>query len=140
MFNNLDVWWIDLNFTNLVKWKDMNHKYLWKIETNIITTKLDWKEIDITFANSATNNPNLVWVENIEFTNSKINSYWFSSETINAWLLTTKPIEYYSQMPKWVRLQSLNREVELVSYDDYVDIRDIIQWNPLIQAYKSIEI
>lgn len=131
LFSSIDMIWLDMNFSKIKKWESMNHKHLWTIDIDIAETKLNWKDVEIVFAKSK-NNPDLVWVEDIRYKDVKVNSFWFSSEKIEGWLLTAKPIEYTSQLPKWFRYDN-----NLKQYGSYTDIRELIQWNPLIKEYKK---
>lgn len=76
--------------------------------------------------------PNLVWVDNISFDRKNNVSTWgFDRKQINAWIITTKPIEYISQCPEFMNW-------ETVIWDKYYDIRQYIQSIPMIQQVKEL--
>jgi hypothetical protein len=165
--NLLNEKW-EINFIwKAIEWHQY-HNTLWEVKTETIKIKTkDWKEIEVTFAKAIgkDNKENLMWVENIKFSNAWISNYWIPSEIINWWLLTTKPIEYYFQTPHSIakvgesnsntsmfnlvwdqqKRHFNNYRKESVTYhpateiiwDDYVDIRLFIQDNPLIVQYKK---
>lgn len=122
--------WFDISFNQGFKtWPKQFHEYLWEVDTIIWKTTYNWKEAEVVFA-KAKDRPDLIWIENIRYPNSPINSHWIPKDTINWWLLTTKPLEYNSQVPK-----SVLREA--IDYGDYLDIRPYIQENPLIRQFKA---
>ena len=88
-----------------------------------------WKDIEIFFSHTE-NEPNLVWIDNIQYKNQKINSYWIPSQQINAWWLTKKPMDYTTQLPKWYKWTAV--------WFDYEDIRPLYQESPLIKKYKEL--
>ncbi len=81
---------------------NQNHRFLGETKQEKITIKTKNKnELEIIFAypTDKDKNPNLVWVENIKLKNHPISSYGFPEYSINAGLLTTKPLEYINQIP-----------------------------------------
>jgi len=140
MFKNLDIWWINTKFTKIERWIDWGfHQELkQKITIDIAHTTFNWKPIEIKFWYTP-DRPDLIWVEDIVFKDTKINSYWFKTDTINWWLLTTKPLEYTFQLPEKIMwtLKMYWHIDEKIGLPVYSDIRELIQWNPLIQAYKN---
>ncbi len=134
IIKNTPTWWIDINFKNIKKGIDwgFHQKLKQPIKLDIVETILNWEPIQIKFWYTA-DKPNLPWVEDIVFKNGNwINSFWFKKRPIHWWLLTTKPLEYTSQLPKWFRFINPYKK-----YKNYSDIRELIQSNPLIQAYKN---
>lgn len=113
-----------------ITWPQQQHNYLWKVFTYIqkLETKW-WHTIEVVFAHNA-RNPELLWVEDIRLKLDKMNSYWIKINQINWWILTTKPLEYDTQVPDSVNKQATH-------YDEYVDIRPYIQENPLIKTFKK---
>ena len=134
LFSDTKILWLNMNFSKIKKWDNIEHKYLWVVNIDIAETKLDWKDVEILFAKSQ-ENPDLVWVEDIRYKDTEMNSFWFSSEKIEWWLLTAKPIEYTTQIPKWFRYNN-NLQRYGSGPSEYTDIRELMQWNPLIQSYK----
>ncbi len=130
LFEKIDVKWINLNFWKIKDWWESIHSSLWKIKHDIVETNYNWKNIEIVFAKSLNDRPDLVWIEDIRFKDNNINSFWFSTKKIKWWWLTTKPLEYIQQVPLWVR-----RDLQMKGW--YIDIREIYQTNPLIKAYKQ---
>jgi len=120
--------WFD--FVNLTLWQSLQHKYLWEVNTYVLEAKYMWKKVEIVFWSSINNKPDLVWVEDIRYTDSKVNSHWIPIDTFNSWLFTTKPLEYVQQTSADIVNKSQR-------FWDYVDIREYIQENPLIKLWKS---
>lgn len=85
----------------------------------------------------AKSNPNLVWVENICFTHTKVNSYGIPTDAISAGILTAKPIDYTHQIPKSIH-DGKKYYIPEVTDDSYTDIREYIQQNPLIVKFKEL--
>jgi len=107
------------------------HTHLGDIELNRYQTSLNWKPVEITYANT-TKEPWLVWVENIHFQTTRMNSFGLPEKSVNAWLLTTKPLEYADSVPDSIKSRST------IYWGEYVDIRQFIQDNPLIRKFKSV--
>ena len=112
------------------------HSYLWEVHTVTGKTIFDGKWIDVVFA-FAKSNPNLVWVENICFTHTKVNSYGIPTDAISAGILTAKPIDYTHQIPKSIH-DGKKYYIPEVTDDSYTDIREYIQQNPLIVKFKEL--
>ena len=106
------------------------HKYLWIIDVFICRTTWNWKSIDIHFTRARNNSPEKFWVDNIIYSDAKINSFWTYDKQINASPLTAKPIEYIDQAPK-------DMDKWHQTFWDYVDIRDLYQQTPLIVKFKE---
>ena len=96
----------------------------------ICTTTWNGKPIDIHFARARHNSPEKIWIDDIVYSDAKINSFWTYDRQINAAPLTAKPIEYINQSPK-------NMWLWHKTYEWYVDIRDLYQGTPLIKKYKE---
>jgi hypothetical protein len=83
--NLLNEKW-EINFIwKAIEWHQY-HNTLWEVKTETIKIKTkDWKEIEVTFAKAIgkDNKENLMWVENIKFSNAWISNYWIPSEIIN---------------------------------------------------------
>ena len=131
LFKNLDISWFDLRMFRRVNStrETQMHKYLWEIEINRFQTSLNWKIVEIVYANTPSE-PWLIWIENIYYPTAIMNSYWLPKASVNAWLLTTKPYEYKSQVPYDIIAQ-WRREGR------YVDVRPFIQENPLIRRFRQ---
>ncbi len=139
MFKDIDIEWLKLHFSEIKNIWRQKHKYLWEVNLDAWITDINWEKVEVIFARSS-NDPNLVWVENIRYIEESINSYGFSNRKINGWLLTTKPLEYTSQIPRSIKNSRILKEYWWDNWDGhflYSDIRELIQWNPLIQSYKS---
>lgn len=124
---------LDLSFNDwFTKWPEQLHKYLWKVEI-IIWKTIFWNQpVELYFARTQ-DNPDLIWIEDIQFTNSPINSFWIKKEAINWWLLTNKPLQYIHHVPS-----CLAEYYKWEAIDDmYCDIRPFIQENPIIRAFKG---
>ncbi len=133
LYKNIQFWSLDLD---AIKPKQngkysYNHKYLWVIDVQIFTTTWRGISIDIHIARARNNSPEKFWIDNIIYSDAKINSFWTYDRQINAAPLTPKPIEYKIQSPK-------NMELWYKTYDWYVDIRDLYQGNPLIIKCKEV--
>jgi hypothetical protein len=119
------------------------HEYLGKVNVEIYTMKYNWRDVDIYFSRSEKDSPNKVRIENIVYSDAKINSFWLYNEQINGWPLVAKPIDYRRQTPKnrnwkpywyaWFLSEEEARE-----YATYLDIRDLYQGNPIIKKYKEL--
>ena len=71
------------------------------MDTVIGRTALNGEPIEVIFA-SAKDKPGLIWVEDIRFVNTKVNSHGIPERSINAGMLTAKPLEYTVQVPNSV--------------------------------------
>lgn len=125
--------WIDLN--SFTREKGKTYRYYHEqfesmINVEVYTAKMWWKDVEIFFSHTE-NEPDLVWIDNIQYKNQRINSYWVASNQINAWWLTKKPMDYREQCPKWY-------DWKIYWYDKYMDIRALYQENPLIKKYKEL--
>jgi hypothetical protein len=69
-------------------------------------------------------------MDNIQYKNQQINSYWIAAQQINAWWLTKKPMDYIEQAPKWYKWKTY--------FDKYMDFRPLYQESPLIKRYKEL--
>ena len=125
--------WLDYKHmeNNQEKTYSYKHDYLWYVNVQVFTMKWNWIYLDFHFAR-AENSPTKVRIENVVRSDAKINSFWVYDKQVNAWPLVAKPIDYVTQVPK-------NRNGDRY-WDSYMDIRDLYQWNPIIQWYKNIAI
>ena len=134
-FYENETFWIDINSLeiNPNKKYTYHHDYLGEINTNVAQWKLGWKDIEIFFS-STKNEPNLARIDQVQYKDQEVNSYWIASKQINWWLLTAKPIDYIHQTPKeWAKQHDLER----IAWS-YVDIWPIYQESPLIKKYKEL--
>lgn len=111
----------------------MSHKYLGNVRTMIGETRWNGKRVEVIFAHTA-DKPDLVWVENIIFKDTPLNSHGIPSEQIDAGLLVAKPLEYTSQVP-----DSVAYAAEKYNGRQYSDIRPYLQSNPLIVRFKQLQ-
>lgn len=137
--NLQDYLTLDSNTTN-TRWKPQwnitwQESILDNIEYKKVSWTFKWKPIEITYARSASNEPDLIWVESINFANSEISSLWIDKEKINWGILTAKPLEYPSQTPDYIRNSKTSK-----MYWGYYDIRGSIQSNPLIKMLQASEV
>jgi hypothetical protein len=116
-------------------WKSYSyiHHYLWEVIVEVYTIERNGMNLDFHFA-KASNSQDKVRIENVVYSDAKINSFWVYDKQINAWPLVAKPIDYRSQAPRDWDWTPYWQE----SWQDYVDIRDLYQWNPIIKRYKGI--
>ena len=138
-FYKNETFWIDvetLKISTDKKYK-YNHDYLWIINVDVLEWKMEWEDIEIFFS-STEDEPEKVRIDQIQYKDQKINSYWIASKQINWGLLTAKPIEYDHQTPKeyW---KSYFETGEWKRYGGYIDIRPIYQWSPIIKKYKELK-
>ncbi|MBP9780243.1 hypothetical protein KBD33_06550, partial [Candidatus Gracilibacteria bacterium] len=122
----------DMNFRGgFRKGPDMHHQHLKHVKTIIGETNWNGKPIEVTFAHAA-DNPDLMWIENIVFRDSPLNSHGIPTQQVDGGLLTAKPLEYWNQVPKKIKNEG-------IVYGDYRDIRPYIQLNPLIVRFKQLQ-
>lgn len=95
---------------------------------------MNWKDVEIFFSSTETE-PDLVWIDQIQYKNQDINSYWIAKNQINGGRLTVKPIEYSHQTPIWYK-----ESYKWQKFDggSYIDIRPIYQESPIIKKYKEL--
>ena len=125
--------WIDINSLQLESPKKYwyYHKGLSsRVYVDICSAKMLGKDIEIFFSYTE-KEPNLVWIDNIQYKNQPMNSYWIPAKQINAWWITKKPVEYDELSP------TPNRSFPWIGMR-YKDIRSLYQWHPLIKKYKEI--
>lgn len=126
--------WIDENSFNLEVWKtyEYYHEYFEDyVVVNVCNTKMWWKDVEIFFSHTR-KEPDLIWIDNIQYKDQQMNSYWIPAKQINAWWLTKKPMDYPTQCPEYNKLPNAG------GYSDYKDIRLLYQENPLIKKYKEL--
>jgi hypothetical protein len=140
LFKNLSLGnEFDLSFKLGFKlWQKQFHEFFWeKVNIVIWKTIFNWESVDVIFA-FRDKEPNLVWIEDIRYSNVKINSHGIPEKLINWWLLTTKPFEYKDQVPLSIKKHSM-REKNDHDNKIYIDIRPYIQNNPLIKQFKLMK-
>jgi hypothetical protein len=128
---NLDVSGFDLRNMRYTGESTQRHEYLWEVIIDKFETELYWRRVEIQFAKTW-RDPDLVRVENIFYKDGWVNSYWLPNRSVNAWLLTTKPLEYTEQVPHSIKYSGRK-------YRGYTDIRPFTQENPLVRAYKYMQ-
>ena len=130
---------MDFSESHIIDSYHSEHKYLGSVENQVMTAKIkssnpdfDGREVQITI--STAQKDGLSWVENIVFSDDLGTSFLTQKNPISAGLLTTKPLEYEIQLPQFVREDPL-----LEDYMPYIDIRPLMQNNPLIKEWKKIQ-
>ena len=130
---------IDFSESHIIDSYHSEHKYLGSVENQVMTAKIkssnpdfDGREVQITI--STAQKDGLSWVENMVFSDDSGTSFLTQKNPISAGLLTTKPLEYEIQLPQFVREDPL-----LEDYMPYIDIRPLMQNNPLIKEWKKIQ-
>lgn len=133
-YNRLVPNWLDFQNMRLNPWKSYTYKhdYLWTVNVQVCTIKRNWIDLDFHFAR-ATNSPNKVRIENVVYSDAKINSFWVYDKQVNAGPLVAKPIDYATAGARQVPIDRNGVRY----WSSYMDIRDLYQWNPIIQWYKS---
>ena len=130
---------MDFSESHIIDSYHSEHKYLGSVENQVMTAKIkssnpdfDGREVQITI--STAQKDGLSWVENMVFSDDSGTSFLTQKNPISAGLLTTKPLEYEIQLPQFVREDPL-----LKDYMPYIDIRPLMQNNPLIKEWKKIQ-
>lgn len=130
---------MDFSESHIIDSYHSEHKYLGSVENQVMTAKIkssnpdfDGREVQITI--STAQKDGLSWVENMVFSDDSGTSFLTQKNPISAGLLTTKPLEYEIQLPQFVREDPL-----LEDYMPYIDIRPLMQNNPLIKEWKKIQ-
>lgn len=130
---------IDFSESHIIDSYYSEHKYLGDVDNQVMTAKIkssnpdfDGREVQITIATAQKDR--LSWVENMVFADDPGTSFLTQKNPISAGLLTTKPLEYEIQLPQFVREDPL-----LGDYAPYIDIRPLMQNNPLIKEWKKIQ-
>ena len=130
---------MDFRESRIIDSYHSEHKYLGSVENQVMTAKIkssnpdfNGREVQITI--STAQKDGLSWVENIVFSDDSGTSFLTQKNPISAGLLTTKPLEYEIQLPQFVREDPL-----LEDYMPYIDIRPLMQNNPLIKEWKKIQ-
>ena len=130
---------IDFSESHIIDSYYSEHKYLGDVDNQVMTAKIkssnpdfDGREVQITIATAQKDR--LSWVENMVFADDPGTSFLTQKNPISAGLLTTKPLEYEIQLPQFVREDPL-----LEDYAPYIDIRPLMQNNPLIKEWKKIQ-
>jgi hypothetical protein len=130
---------IDFSESHIIDSYYSEHKYLGDVDNQVMTAKIkssnsdfDGREVQITIATAQKDR--LSWVENMVFADDPGTSFLTQKNPISAGFLTTKPLEYEIQLPQFVREDPL-----LEDYAPYIDIRPLMQNNPLIKEWKKIQ-
>lgn len=142
VYGQIKPMWLDyLWMKKVYDWSySYNHEKLWKVITDIYQAKWNWKLINILFSKTE-KEPNKVWIQEIQYADAKVNSFWIINNPINAAPLTWKPIEYWDNTPYLADVgfwSDTDTEVSFRNWD-YVDIRQLYQDNPIIKHYKKLE-
>ena len=132
-YNSLEIPWLDYKAMSPKSWANYSyqHDFLWNVEVEVYSMQYNGKPVDIHFARSE-QSPDKVWIENIVYSDAKLNSFGIYDKQINAGPLTAKPIDYESQVPFDMRW---NPHL----WGHYIDIRDLYQGNPIIKQYKQLK-
>ena len=130
---------LDFSESKIIDTYRSEHQYLGDVDNQVMTAKIkssnpdfDGREVQITI--STAQKDGLSWVENMVFSDDSGTSFLTQKNPISAGLLTTKPLEYEIQLPQFVREDPL-----LEDYMPYIDIRPLMQNNPLIKEWKKIQ-
>ena len=130
---------LDFSESKIIDTYRSEHQYLGDVDNQVMTAKIkssnpdfDGREVQITIATAQKDG--LSWVENMVFSDDSGTSFLTQKNPISAGLLTTKPLEYEIQLPQFVREDPL-----LEDYMPYIDIRPLMQNNPLIKEWKKIQ-
>lgn len=85
------------------------------------------------------NKSELCWIESFNIVGSPITSFGIPKHRISGGIFTTKPAEYFSQIPQFLQndIKNKNQDIEFYS-DDVEDIRKYLQENPFIIAFKKL--
>ena len=130
---------LDFSESKIIDTYRSEHQYLGDVDNQVMTARIkssnsdfDGREVQITIATAQKDG--LSWVENMVFSDDSGTSFLTQKNPISAGLLTTKPLEYEIQLPQFVREDPL-----LEDYMPYIDIRPLMQNNPLIKEWKKIQ-
>ena len=132
-YDSLEIPWLDYKAMSPKSWANYSyqHDFLWNVEVEVYSMQYNGKPVDIHFAR-AKQSPDKVWIENIVYSDAKLNSFGTYDKQINAGPLTAKPIDYDSQVPFDMRW---NPHL----WGHYIDIRDLYQGTPIIKQYKQLK-
>ena len=132
-YNSLEIPWLDYKAMSPKSWANYSyqHDFLWNVEVEVYSMQYDGNPVDIHFAR-AKQSPDKVWIENIVYSDAKLNSFGIYDKQINAGPLTAKPIDYKSQVP-------FDMIWNPRLWDNYIDIRDLYQGTPIIKQYKQLK-
>ena len=130
---------LDFSESKIIDTYRSEHQYLGDVDNQVMTAKIkssnpdfDGREVQITIATAQKDG--LSWVENMVFSDDSGTSFLTQKNPISAGLLTTKPLEYEIQLPQFVR-----EHFAFSSRGGYIDIRPLMQNNPLIKEWKKIQ-
>ncbi len=132
-YDSLEIPWLDYKAMSPKSWANYSyqHDFLWNVEVEVYSMQYNGKPVDIHFARSE-QSPDKVWIENIVYSDAKLNSFGIYDKQINAGPLTAKPIDYESQVP-------FDMIWNPRLWGHYIDIRDLYQGNPIIKQYKQLK-
>lgn len=132
-YDSLEIPWLDYKAMSPKPWANYSyqHDFLWNVEVEVYSMQYNGKPVDIHFAR-AKQSPDKVWIENIVYSDAKLNSFGTYDKQINAGPLTAKPIDYERQVPFDMRW---NPHL----WGHYIDIRDLYQGTPIIKQYKQLK-
>lgn len=132
-YDSLEIPWLDYKAMSPKSWANYSyqHDFLWNVEVEVYSMQYNGKPVDIHFARTE-QSPDKVWIENIVYSDAKLNSFGIYDKQINAGPLTAKPIDYERQVPFDMRW---NPHL----WGKYIDIRDLYQGTPIIKQYKQLK-
>ena len=132
-YDSLEIPWLDYKAMSPKSWANYSYKhdFLWNVEVEVYSMQYDGNPVDIHFAR-AKQSPDKVWIENIVYSDAKLNSFGIYDKQINAGPLTAKPIDYKSQVP-------FDMIWNPRLWENYIDIRDLYQGTPIIKQYKQLK-
>ena len=132
-YDSLEIPWLDYKAMSPKSWANYSyqHDFLWNVEVEVYSMQYNGKPVDIHFAR-AKQSPDKVWIENIVYSDAKLNSFGTYDKQINAGPLTAKPIDYERQVPFDMRW---NPHL----WGNYIDSRDLYQGTPIIKQYKQLK-
>lgn len=105
---------------------------------NIEVWEYNGKMLYVTFCYQK-NEPQLCWVESFNIFGSPITTFGIPKHRVSGGIFTTKPAEYFSQIPEFLQenLKHKNPNINFYNNETY-DIREYIQENPFIIAFKKL--
>lgn len=126
---NYEKWFLP-NFKKISRSYEFDHTIAWKTRIDVFQAKLNWRDIEWHFA-QADSNPNQIWISNIRYKDTKISSFWTDKDFINSWVLTSKPFEYWSQIPNFLKWDNNH-----IVGTKYYDITEALWELKPIKEYK----
>lgn len=85
------------------------------------------------------NERELCWVESFNIFDSPITTFGIPKHRVSGGIFTAKPSEYFSQIPKFLQEDMKRKNPDMDFYgDETYDIREYLQENPFIVAFKKL--